>query len=75
MKCKLCNAEMKCIVEHGRDYFVGENGDEEFSIYYCSHCKIGFTYPEMSDSTLYKYYPKTFEAYVSKKVVKYVTGC
>lgn len=67
MKCKLCNAEMKCIIEHGRDYFVGENKHEEFSIYYCTHCKIGFTYPEMSDSLLDKYYPKTYEAYVSKK--------
>lgn len=67
MNCKLCNTKMKCIVEKGRDYFLGENKKEEFSIFYCNHCRIGFTYPEMEDAMLDKYYPDTYEAYVSKK--------
>lgn len=64
MKCKLCGKDMRCIIKHGRDYFVG--GEGEFSIYFCDDCKIGYTYPEMDDEKLNQYYPATFEAYVSK---------
>lgn len=69
MKCKLCGKDMRCIIKHGRDYFVG--GEGEFSIYFCDDCKIGYTYPEMDDEKLNQYYPATFEAYVSKGGVKY----
>lgn len=57
---------MRCIMKHGHDYFVGEDKETVFSIYYCNNCKIGYTYPPMDDETLSRYYPPGFEAYVSK---------
>lgn len=69
MKCKLCQKDMRCVIKHGHDYFVGVKEEEEYSIYYCDACKIGYTYPEMDDETLSQYYPETFEAYVLKKSV------
>lgn len=69
MKCKLCHKDMRCIIKHGHDYFVGGNEEADFSIHYCDACKIGYTYPELDDEALSQYYPETYEAYVSKKSV------
>ncbi len=59
---------MKYITKCGRDYFIGK-GAGQFKVCYCEKCKMAYTYPQLNEQELNKYYPDSYEAYVPKKNV------
>jgi SAM-dependent methyltransferase len=67
-KCPICETlESKLVFDDGRDFFVAEGNSDQFGVWYCKKCEIGFSVPDMTDAELAKYYPDDFEAYVPKK--------
>ena len=68
-QCKICSGDMSLIVHGAKDYFVKRGESSDFDIAFCSHCKIGFSFPDMSNDELSEYYPKNFEAYTKKSGV------
>lgn len=67
MNCKICGNPTTTIVEDGRDFFIFGGKSDRFYIKFCPSCKIGFTYPDMSDEELCSHYPNEFEAFIPKK--------
>jgi SAM-dependent methyltransferase len=65
--CPLCQKQTDLLVAGGKDYFILQGQSADFNINYCANCQTAFSLPILTDQELEPYYPKNYEAYVSKK--------
>lgn len=67
-KCPICKCEKsKLLFNDGHDYFIANGKSDDFSVYFCKECHMGYSTPFLTEKELSKYYPDDFEAYVPKK--------
>lgn len=67
VKCPICssgNTELKVI---SKDYLVLKGDSDEFSVYFCRSCNIGFSFPFLTNAELNRHYPDNYNCYSSHK--------
>lgn len=67
--CPICNSASTKLFLEAKDYMVFKGNSELFSIYDCSNCKNGFSYPFLTNDELTKYYPDDYDCYKSHKSI------
>lgn len=67
IKCSLCDRELYVLFNDGRDFHYAPDSNEYFGVGYCTHCEIGFTFPNMSFDQLLSRYSNDYNAYLPIK--------